>query len=239
VVGRRNYNQDCPIANGLDVLGERWTLLIVRELVGGPRRYSDLRAQLPGIATNLLAQRLDELEQAGVVERTELPPPIARTVYTLSDDGWRLVLPILGAVARFGLQTMRFSAEGSRSPLNGFLVGVLLGFDSAGAAGVEATYRVQIDGRNFDFAVTADFDDEAGFFAYRDDPAHREIVARVIAPMKTSSSALVTNPLQRRPIPEMSHAPRASSNQGRTRAIFYRLKIFQIVVQARIPVRQN
>ena len=70
---RRNYNQDCPIANGLDVLGERWTLLIVREPVGGPRRYSDLRAQLPGIATNLLAQRLDELEQAGVVERTELP----------------------------------------------------------------------------------------------------------------------------------------------------------------------
>ena len=154
MAGRRNYNQDCPIANGLDVLGERWTLLIVRELVGGPSRYSDLRAQLPGIATNLLAQRLDELEQAGVVERTELPAPIARTVYTLSDDGWRLVLPILGAVARFGLHTMRFSTEESRSPLNGFLVGVLLGFDPVGAAGVEATYRVQIDGRRFDFAVT-------------------------------------------------------------------------------------
>jgi DNA-binding HxlR family transcriptional regulator len=136
------------------VLGERWTLLILRELAGGPRRYSDLRAQLPGIATNLLAQRLDDLEQASVVERTELPPPIARTVYTLSDDGWRLVLPILGAVARFGLQTMRFSTEGSRSPLNGFLVGVLLGFDSVGAVGVEATYRVDIDGRSFDFAVT-------------------------------------------------------------------------------------
>jgi DNA-binding HxlR family transcriptional regulator len=154
VTGRRSYGQDCPIANGLDVLGERWTLLILRELVGGPRRYSDLRAQLPGIATNLLAQRLDELQQAGVVERTDLPPPIARTVYTLSDDGWRLVLPILGAVARFGLQTMPSSVEGSRSPLNGFLVGVLLGFDPVGAAGVEATYRVQIDGRSFDFAVT-------------------------------------------------------------------------------------
>ena len=154
MTGRRSYGQDCPIANGLDVLGERWTLLILRELVGGPRRYSDLRAQLPGIATNLLAQRLDELQQSGVVERTDLPPPIARTVYTLSDDGWRLVLPILGAVARFGLQTMPSSVEGSRSPLNGFLVGVLLGFDSVGAVGVEATYRVQIDGRSFDFAVT-------------------------------------------------------------------------------------
>jgi DNA-binding HxlR family transcriptional regulator len=154
VTGRRTYGQDCPIANGLDVLGERWTLLILRELVGGPRRYTDLRAQLSGIAKNLLAQRLDELVQAGVVERTDLPPPIARTVYTLSDDGWRLVLPILGAVARFGLQTMPSSVEGSRPPLNGFLVGVLLGFDPVGAVGVEATYRVQIDGRSFDFAVT-------------------------------------------------------------------------------------
>jgi DNA-binding HxlR family transcriptional regulator len=154
VTGRRSYGQDCPIANGLDVLGERWTLLILRELVGGPRRYSDLRAQLPGIATNLLAQRLDELQQAGVVERNELPPPIARTVYTLSDDGWRLVLPILGAVARFGLQTMSPGVEGARSPLNGFLVGVLLGFNPIGATGVEATYRVQIDSRSFDFAVT-------------------------------------------------------------------------------------
>src|ERR1700751_3399007 len=151
MTGRRTYNQNCPIANGLDVLGERWTLLILRELVGGPRRYSDLRAQLPGIATNLLAQRLDELEQAGVVERTELPPPIARTVYTLSDEGGRLVLPILGAVARSCLLSLGFRTEGSRSPLNGFLVGVLLGFDSVGASGVEATYRMQIDGRSFDF----------------------------------------------------------------------------------------
>jgi len=87
VTGRRSYSQDCPIATGLDVLGERWTLLILRELVGGPRRYSDLRAQLPGIATNLLAQRLEELQQSGVVERTDLPPPIARTVYTLTDKG--------------------------------------------------------------------------------------------------------------------------------------------------------
>ncbi|HTX97573.1 MAG TPA: winged helix-turn-helix transcriptional regulator [Mycobacterium sp.] len=154
MTGRRSYGQDCPIANGLDVLGERWTLLILRELVGGPRRYSDLRAQLPGIATNLLAQRLEELQGAGVVERTELPPPIARTVYSLSDDGWRLVLPILGAVAQFGLQTVPPSAEAARTPLNGFLVGVLLGFDPVGAAGLEATYRVHIDGRRFEFAVT-------------------------------------------------------------------------------------
>src|SRR6201997_5307800 len=119
MVPLRNYNQNCPIALGLDVLGERWTLLILRELVGGPRRYSDLRAQLPGIATNLLAQRLEELQQSGVVERTDLPPPIARTVYTLSDDGWRLVLPILGAVAQFGLQTVAPSVEAATPPPTG------------------------------------------------------------------------------------------------------------------------
>jgi len=154
VVGRRNYDQVCPIAHGLGVLGERWTLLILRELVGGPRRYSDLRVQLPGIATNLLAQRLNELDRAGIVARTELPAPIARTVYSLTDVAWRLVVPILGTIARFGLETMRFDGEGFRSPLNGFLVGVLLGFDAVRADGVQATYRVQIDGRSFDFAVT-------------------------------------------------------------------------------------
>src|ERR1700716_1939879 len=105
---QRSYQQTCPIAKGLDVLGERWTLLILRELVGGPRRYGDLRAELPGIATNLLADRLRELEEAGIVDRTELPPPVARTVYTLSDTGWRRVLPILQAVAWFGLDLLDF-----------------------------------------------------------------------------------------------------------------------------------
>jgi DNA-binding HxlR family transcriptional regulator len=152
--GHRTYDQDCPIANALDVLGERWTLLILRELVGGPRRYSDLRAQLPGIATNLLAQRLHELLEAGLAEREQLPPPIARTLYALTDDGWHLVLPILSAVARFGLHTMKQRTEGSRSPLNGFLVGVLLGFDPVRAAGIEATCRVQVDDRSFDFTIT-------------------------------------------------------------------------------------
>ncbi|MBV8928502.1 MAG: helix-turn-helix transcriptional regulator, partial [Mycobacteriaceae bacterium] len=108
-----------------------------------------------GIATNLLAQRLSELEGAGVIERTDLPPPIARTVYSLSDTGWRLGLPILGALARFGLETTQLGTPGSRSPLNGFLVGVLLGFDRVRAQGVAASYRVQIDGRRFDFAVSS------------------------------------------------------------------------------------
>jgi DNA-binding HxlR family transcriptional regulator len=154
VAPRRNYNQNCPIARGLDVLGERWTLLILRELVGGPRRYGDLRAELPGIATNLLAERLKELQDAGLVDRADLPAPIGRTVYTLSDMGWQRVLPILQAIAWFGLDRLDPIDDGPVSPLNGFLAGILLGFDSGRAAGLEATVRVEIDGRRFEFAVT-------------------------------------------------------------------------------------
>lgn len=148
----RNYKQNCPIARGLDVLGERWTLLILRELVGGPRRYGDLRAELPGIATNLLADRLRELEDVGLVDRTELPPPIARTVYTLSEVGWHKVPPVLRAVATFGLDLLE-PTESAVTPLNGFLAGILLGFDPTRATDVSASYRVEIDGRRFEFAV--------------------------------------------------------------------------------------
>jgi DNA-binding HxlR family transcriptional regulator len=148
----KTYSQNCPIAKGLDVLGERWTLLILRELLGGPRRYGDLRAELPGIATNLLAERLRGLEQAGLVDRSELPPPIARTVYALSELGWRKVPPVLKAIATFGLDHVE-PTDSACTPLNGFLSGILLGFDPARAADLSASYRVQIDGRAFEFAV--------------------------------------------------------------------------------------
>lgn len=152
MAARRNYNQNCPIARGLDVLGERWTLLILRELFGGSRRYGDLRAELPGIATNLLADRLRELEEAGLVDRTELPAPIARTVYTLSEVGWRKVPPVLRAIATFGLEMVE-PTDSALTPLNGFLAGILLGFDPTHATDLSASYRVEIDGRRFEFAV--------------------------------------------------------------------------------------
>jgi DNA-binding HxlR family transcriptional regulator len=152
VAGRKSYNQNCPIARGVDVIGERWTLLVLRELIGGARRYSDLRAALPGIATNLLADRLRDLEDAGLVDRTELPAPIARTVYTLSQTGWRKVPPVIQAVARFGLDLV-VQDDSALTPLNGFLAGILLAFDPARADALDATYRVDIDGRLFEFAV--------------------------------------------------------------------------------------
>src|SRR5947208_3011791 len=81
------YSQYCALARTLDVAGDRWTLLIVRELAPGPRRFTDLIDGLPGISRNLLTERLRDLERDGVIARKELPPPAARQVYELADDG--------------------------------------------------------------------------------------------------------------------------------------------------------
>src|SRR5215831_16134982 len=103
----RTYGQYCSVAKALDVVGDRWTLLIVRELaLQGPCRYTDLRNGLPGIATNLLAARLRELEAAGVVRREEAPPPIATTLFHLTARGEEL-RPVLEALTRWGVPLMR------------------------------------------------------------------------------------------------------------------------------------
>jgi DNA-binding HxlR family transcriptional regulator len=102
----RSYGQYCSIAKALDVLGDRWTLLIVRELLlRGGCRYTDLRKGLPGIATNLLAERLRELEQAGVVSREQAPPPIATTLFRLTSRGEELKT-VLVELARWGVPLM-------------------------------------------------------------------------------------------------------------------------------------
>ncbi len=101
-MAKRSYDQFCPVSRSLDLLGERWTLLIVRELLTGPQRYSDLKRRLPGMWSNLLGQRLRELEDADLVVRRHLPPPAARTVYELTERG-RELEGVLLAIARFGL----------------------------------------------------------------------------------------------------------------------------------------
>jgi len=83
----KRYDQYCPIACSLGLIGERWTLLVVRELLHGPKRYTDLAEHLPGIGTNILAARLKELESGGLVEKRKLPPPWASTVYELTAAG--------------------------------------------------------------------------------------------------------------------------------------------------------
>jgi DNA-binding HxlR family transcriptional regulator len=97
----RTYGDRCGIARALDVIGERWSLLVVRELLLGPKRFTDLRTGLPKISPDVLAQRLRELEQAGVLTRDTLPPPAASKVYALTDRG-RDLEPVLHALGRWG-----------------------------------------------------------------------------------------------------------------------------------------
>jgi DNA-binding HxlR family transcriptional regulator len=102
----KTYNQYCPIAHALDVVGERWALLIIRELVEHDQlRYSDLHANLPGCGTNILAARLKELERNGVVRRRRLPPPAASTVYELTEYGQEL-RPVLHMLAHWGARSL-------------------------------------------------------------------------------------------------------------------------------------
>jgi DNA-binding HxlR family transcriptional regulator len=107
----RSYGQYCAVAKALDLIGDRWNLLIVRELlIRGPSRYTDLRGGLPGIATNLLAERLRALEEAGVVRREEAPPPIAATLFELTDRGHELG-PIIHELGRWGAPLMADAGE--------------------------------------------------------------------------------------------------------------------------------
>ena len=98
----RSYAQYCALAKALDVVGERWTLLVVRELMEGPKRYTDLLAGLPGISTDMLATRLKEMEHAQLIVRRTLPPPAASQVYELTARS-RELEPALMALVGFGL----------------------------------------------------------------------------------------------------------------------------------------
>jgi DNA-binding HxlR family transcriptional regulator len=102
----RTYGQYCAIAKALDLVGDRWTLLIVRELLlRGPCRYTDLRNGLPGVATNLLAERLRDLEESGVVSREDAPPPVATTLFRLTPRGEELA-PVLRGLLDWGMPLM-------------------------------------------------------------------------------------------------------------------------------------
>jgi DNA-binding HxlR family transcriptional regulator len=102
----RTYGDRCGIARALDIVGERWALLVVRELLLGPKRFTDLRAGLPQIGPDVLSQRLRDLEASGVVYRTKLPPPAAAQVYGLTERG-RALEPVVLELGRWGSQAPR------------------------------------------------------------------------------------------------------------------------------------
>jgi len=101
----KNYEQYCPVAHALELVGERWSLLIVRELLKGPKRYTDLAGALPRIGTNVLAARLKDLEACGVIAKRRLPPPTPAQVYELTPYGVAL-RPVMRELARWGLNSL-------------------------------------------------------------------------------------------------------------------------------------
>ena len=113
----RRYDQYCPVCHALELVGERWSLVIVRELLKGPKRYTDLIDGMPGVGTNILASRLRELEAGGIVEKRRLPPPAASTVYELTEYG-RELEPVMLALGRWGARSSCFpgSSETTRGP---------------------------------------------------------------------------------------------------------------------------
>lgn len=145
-MARRTYNQFCGLSRSLDIVGERWTLLIVRELMSGPKRYTDLAERLDGIGTSLLASRLRQLEDDGVVRRAELPPPAASLVYQLTPSGKDLA----AAMMPLALWGLRHHLGATRAPDQAFRAEWTLGFvaqliDPQAAAGVRATYEFHIE----------------------------------------------------------------------------------------------
>ncbi|WP_405591315.1 winged helix-turn-helix transcriptional regulator [Streptomyces sp. NBC_01092] len=169
---RRSYDQYCSAARALDVVGDRWTLLIVRELLAGPRRYTDLHADLPGVSTDVLASRLKDMERDGISTRRKLPPPGAAYVYELTPRG-RELLPVLQALGQWGQAEL-----GERRPTDAvrahwFALPLLRALRAGGAG--EGLVEVRLEEGDFHLYVGA----EDGP-VYGDGPAPGEPDARLV-----------------------------------------------------------
>ncbi|MBO1413259.1 helix-turn-helix domain-containing protein [Streptomyces sp. FH025] len=147
MAGKRRYDDGCGLAHALEMVGERWALLIVRDLLLGPKRFTDLQAGLPGAGPNVLTQRLRDLEQAGVIQRRTLPPPAGSRVYELTEWGAELE-PI---VVTFGLW-------GSRSPVlpregevraDSLMISMRCTFDATAEPAWSASYEIRLDPDRF------------------------------------------------------------------------------------------
>ncbi len=146
-LGKRRYEDACAAAHALDLFGERWALLVMRELMLGPRRFTDLRAGLPGISANVLTQRLEGLEAAGVIERRRLPPPSGAPVYELTAWGYEAE-PIFQALGRWASRspfhdpTLPFSAAS-------FALSLRTMIDVRAARGIEAHIGFRFAGETY------------------------------------------------------------------------------------------
>ncbi|PZO82133.1 MAG: transcriptional regulator [Mesorhizobium amorphae] len=156
---KRTYDDACGTAHGLDLIGERWSLLVMRELLLGPRRFSDLRAALPGISANVLTQRLEGLEASGLLVRRKLPPPAASQVYELTPWGMDAE-PVITTLGRWAVRSPRHDPGKHMSAVS-LVLSLRTMFDSARAADLAITVGFRMDGEDF-FASVRDGRLQAG-----------------------------------------------------------------------------
>ena len=138
---KRSYDDGCAMAHALDLVGERWALLVVRELMLGPKRFTDLRAGLPAISPNVLTQRLEELERTAIVRRRKLPAPAAAWVYELTDWGSQLE-PVVMALGRWAARSPFLPQAGLNA--DSLILSFRTMFDSEAAKGFSASIELRI-----------------------------------------------------------------------------------------------
>ena len=148
---RRTYGDRCGIARALDLVGERWALLVVRELLLGPKRFTDLREGLPHVSPDVLSQRLRELEEDGIVLRAKLPPPAGSRVYELTDRGAQLE-PVVLELGRWG-SGAAFPPGDARLGPDSAVIALMTVFDPSAAAGLDASYELRFGEHAFSARV--------------------------------------------------------------------------------------
>jgi DNA-binding HxlR family transcriptional regulator/putative sterol carrier protein len=151
MAGRRKYDQGCAVAHALDLVGERWALLVVRDLLLGPKRFTDLLAGLPGVSPDVLTQRLRELTEAGAVHRRRLSPPAASWVYELTPWGSDLA-PVVVGLAQWASRSpgMRYDAPLGTDSL---MLSLKALFDSLAAADLQATIAMHLGDERFQIRI--------------------------------------------------------------------------------------
>jgi DNA-binding HxlR family transcriptional regulator len=148
---KRTYGDGCAIAHGLDLIGERWALLVVRELLLGPKRFTDLKHGLPNASPNVISERLRDLERAGVVKRDKLPPPASARVYDLTDWGRELE----GIVMALGTWGARSPSPPRDAPIgaDSLVLALKARFDAGAAKGLRAGYELRLGEDRFRIGV--------------------------------------------------------------------------------------
>ncbi|MFI0483615.1 winged helix-turn-helix transcriptional regulator [Actinomadura sp. 9N215] len=169
MAGRRTYDDPCGIARALDMVGERWALLVVRELLLGPKRFAALHRGLAGMSQNVLSQRLRDLEQAGVVRHRTLGPPASARVYELTPRGLDLE-PVLFALARWGSRSPLDVTPTAELSVDAMMLALRTTFDPTAASGLTARLALRFE----DDLFAAEIDSERFHVARAEQPPHAD-----------------------------------------------------------------